>query len=180
VGGNKNIKVDVRVIAATNQDLEKLLRQKKFREDLYYRLNVIPLYVPALRQRREDIPYLAECFLQKLAEENGKPKKKLSPDAMRLMMNYQWPGNVRELENAIERSVVLEKNATIMPQNLPPAVQGLSPIEAEVGTTAVKTLNEMDAHFTSFIFYLLLTHKENFFLLFALFCGLFLRNQVFL
>src|SRR5690349_7207404 len=106
LGGIETIKVDVRIIAATNVDLKQLVQEGKFREDLYYRLNVISIQLPPLRDRREDVPQLAEYFVKKYCEENTKPLHSLSSEALRMLIDYQWPGNVRELENVIERAVV--------------------------------------------------------------------------
>jgi transcriptional regulator with PAS, ATPase and Fis domain len=105
VGSNQHVLVNVRVIAATNRDLQKLVIEKKFREDLFYRLNVLPIHLPALRERREDISLLIEHFLEKYSR-GGQPKV-ADKNAMRLLMSYDWPGNVRELENEIERATVL-------------------------------------------------------------------------
>ncbi|MEW6001724.1 MAG: sigma 54-interacting transcriptional regulator [Nitrospirota bacterium] len=118
VGGEKTIKVDVRLVAATSRNLESLVSQSKFREDLYYRLNVVPLSLPALRERKEDIPLLIEHFLRRFNEENNK-NLSLSTDSLRILVNYNWPGNVRELENTIERLVVMSGNNTIEPADLP-------------------------------------------------------------
>jgi len=107
LGGTKTLKVDVRVVAATNQDLRAALEQGTFREDLYYRLNVVPIGIPPLREHKEDIPYLVDHFLARLARESAKPITGLTPAAMRLLMDFHWPGNVRELENIIERAVAL-------------------------------------------------------------------------
>ncbi len=123
LGGVDTIKVDVRLIAATNADIEALVRRGEFREDLYYRLNVITLQLPPLRDRSEDIPLLAKHFLRTYAEENGKPMTSISPAAFELLMDYRWPGNVRELENAIERAVVLSSGETLEVDLLPPAVR---------------------------------------------------------
>lgn len=106
VGGSEEVHVDVRVIAATHKDLRGLVEEGRFREDLYYRLNVIEIVLPPLRERREDIPLLAEHFVERIANELGKPVEEISEDAMRLLMDHHWPGNVRELENAIERAIV--------------------------------------------------------------------------
>jgi DNA-binding NtrC family response regulator len=114
VGGTKTLKVDVRLIAATNRDLEQLVADGVFRADLYYRLQVIQIFLPSLRERRDDIPTLIEHFIQKFNKENGKQAKYLAPPAMDLVMKYGWPGNVRELENAIERCVVLADPAAEM------------------------------------------------------------------
>lgn len=124
LGGTKTIKVDVRLIAATNKNLEELVKQNAFREDLYYRLHVIEIYLPPLRERREDIPLLVEHFLQRYSRENGKRLKSVAPEAMDALMQYHWPGNVRELENAIERAVVLAESDTelLTSDLLPPAI----------------------------------------------------------
>jgi two-component system response regulator PilR (NtrC family) len=118
VGGTEQIKVDVRIISASNKDLEEAVREKKFREDLYYRLNVIQIKLPLLRERREDIPVLAEHFFKKYAQELDKDIREISPDAMKLLVNYDYPGNVRELQNIIERAVALEINNTLTVENL--------------------------------------------------------------
>ena len=107
LGGVETIKVDVRIIAATNVDLRRLTDEGKFREDLYYRLHVITVQLPALRERKDDIPLLVQHFLDKYGEENHKPNLELTPEALDLLMEYDWPGNVRELENVIERAAVL-------------------------------------------------------------------------
>jgi two-component system response regulator PilR (NtrC family) len=119
VGGNAEEPVDVRIICATNKDLEKKVQEAAFREDLYYRINVIPLPIPPLRERREDIPYLVRHFLRKVAREQGMPEKKISTEAMRLLEAHAWPGNVRELENLIERTVALEPSDVITTSSLP-------------------------------------------------------------
>jgi DNA-binding NtrC family response regulator len=119
LGSTNSIKVDVRVIAATNRNLEKALREGKFREDLYYRLNVISIVLQPLRDRKEDIPILIEYFIKKFCQENNKPVMKFSDRALDLCMSYDWPGNVRELENAMENAVVLGEGEIILPQLLP-------------------------------------------------------------
>ncbi len=113
VGGNEPIKVDVRVISATNKDIKKAVANGQFREDLYYRLNVVPIELPPLRERKEDIPLLAQHFLKKFAVENQKEIIGFSPETTDFLLKYEWPGNVRELENAIERAVILTKNSYI-------------------------------------------------------------------
>ncbi|QOY86416.1 sigma 54-interacting transcriptional regulator [Paludibaculum fermentans] len=113
VGSNHTVKVNVRIIAATNRDLEKAVQAGSFRSDLYYRLNVIPLHVPALRERRSDIPQLVQAFLQKYTKRMGKPIESVSRDAMKLLVDYSWPGNIRELQNVIERGVVLSRGAVL-------------------------------------------------------------------
>jgi len=124
LGGVQEIQVDVRIIAATNVDLHEAVREGRFREDLFYRLNVICLELPPLRSRREDIPLLAAHFLKFYADENGTEDRSLSPEAMRIIMDYEWPGNVRELENAMERGVVLSTSRTISPDLLPNQLTG--------------------------------------------------------
>jgi transcriptional regulator with GAF, ATPase, and Fis domain len=116
-------RVNVRVIAATNRNLRDMIRQGAFREDLYYRLNVIHLTVPSLRERREDIPQLIEHFLHQFTRGNGHVAKALSPDTMRLLCEYSWPGNVRELENVIERLIVTGRSESILPEELPMEVR---------------------------------------------------------
>jgi len=127
LGSTEEIDVDVRVIAATNKDLEKAIAAGEFREDLFYRLSVIPIHVPALRERREDIPLLARHFLERFRKEMEKPIHGISPEAMGLLETYDWPGNVRELENTIERAVALETGTEIVPRVLPERVNGVSP-----------------------------------------------------
>jgi len=124
LGGTQEIQVDVRIIAATNVDLHQAVREGRFREDLFYRLNVICLELPPLRARRQDIPLLAAHFLKFYADENDVPVPALAPDAMRILMDYEWPGNVRELENAMERGVVLATTRTITPDLLPASLTG--------------------------------------------------------
>ncbi len=124
LGGVQEIQVDVRVIAATNSELRQAVKDGKFREDLYYRLNVITIELPPLRNRKEDIPMLAQHFLQKYCAENEKPPRSLGPDALRALMDYRWPGNVRELENAIERAVVLSSHPVITADLFPEDIVG--------------------------------------------------------
>jgi len=133
LGGTETIKVDVRILAATNADLRRLVQENKFREDLYYRLNVITIPLPPLRDRKEDIPLLLAHFLKKFSQENGREGLHFSPEAMKMMMDYDWPGNVRELENAVERAVVLSSGPNLTPDLLP---EQLSPD----GSHAVRTL----------------------------------------
>jgi two-component system response regulator PilR (NtrC family) len=123
LGGMETIKVDVRIIAATNCDLKQMMEVGKFREDLYYRLHVINIYLPPLRQRKEDIPVLAQHFLVKYGEENNKRGLELAPEALDLLMDYHWPGNVRELENVMERAVVLATGARIGTDLIPEQVR---------------------------------------------------------
>src|SRR5690349_12885135 len=124
LGGVHEIQADVRIIAATNVDLKQLVREGKFREDLFYRLNVITIDLPPLRQRKEDIPLLVEFFLRRYSQENDRPLRRLTPEGLRPLLNYSWPGNVRELENVIERAVVLSSSPEIGPDLLPDTVVG--------------------------------------------------------
>jgi len=150
VGGTASLKVDVRVIAATNRDLAALVKEGRFREDLFYRLNVVRIVLPPLRERREDIPMLAQHFLQKFAAANAQPIRGCIPDTMALLQRYHWPGNVRELENVIERAVSLAHGPLVLPEDLPETIRtaGGGPLDDKVekaserdGTLA--TLDEM-------------------------------------
>ena len=118
VGGTEDIRVDARIIAATNKDLEEAVKEKRFRDDLFYRLNVIQIKLPPLRERREDIPILAAHFLKKYSEELNKNISRISPEALNLLLNYGYPGNVRELQNIIERAVALGNGQELTPQHL--------------------------------------------------------------
>lgn len=124
VGGEETIKGDFRVIAATNKDLKMMVDNNDFREDLYYRLNVIPISIPALRHRRQDIPLLIDYFIEKYSEQMGKPKMKISKTALEKMMNYEWKGNIRELQNIIERCVILSWGQEITEDILPKDIKG--------------------------------------------------------
>ena len=122
VGGTKTLRVDARVIAATNRDLAAEVRDGAFREDLFFRLNVFPLFLPPLRERREDIPLFVDHFLDRIAQDGGGPLKRLSPEALRAMLAYPWPGNVRELEHALERAALLSEGEAITARDLPPEI----------------------------------------------------------
>lgn len=128
VGDTKTIRVDCRVIAATNVDLMDVIQQGTFREDLYYRLNVIPIYLPALRERADDIPSLVNFFVKRYAEENGGPIARVTNSAVKFLAQYDWPGNVRELQNYIERALVLSDTGEIDASDLPQHVRGLAPL----------------------------------------------------
>jgi DNA-binding NtrC family response regulator len=125
VGGRENIEVDVRVIAATNQDIAEAVKRGEFREDLYYRLNVVNIYLPELRERREDIPLLVEHFLKRYAAENEQEPRHFSNEAMRLLMSYDWPGNVRELQNAVEHALAIGAGPTLTIADLPLHLSGM-------------------------------------------------------
>jgi DNA-binding NtrC family response regulator len=129
VGGTERVRIDARIVAATNQDLEQAVREGHFREDLYYRLNVIPIVLPPLRERRTDIPLLVEHFLRKYGDPKG--LREVSRDALEILANYEWPGNVRQLESVIERAVLLSEGPVIQPADLPAAVR--TPLSAPRG-----------------------------------------------
>jgi two-component system response regulator HydG len=122
VGGEQNVRVDVRVIAATNADLEAMVERGAFRRDLYYRLKVVTIQVPPLRERRQDIPVLVEAFLDELSRANAVPRKTVSVDALEALAGYHWPGNVRELKNILESVLVSSPGDRIVPADLPPSV----------------------------------------------------------
>ena len=131
VGGNQQIRVDVRLVTATNKNLEKLVSEGKFREDLFYRLNVVKITMPPLRGRREDIPLLAKTFLARFAKENGKPVRELTSDAMNCIQSYGWPGNVRELRTVIEHGVVMSNGPKITIRDLPLSLREEGPLRNE-------------------------------------------------
>ena len=123
VGGTASIKLNIRIIAATNKNLEQLIKQGKFREDLYYRLNVFPIHIPPLRERKTDIILLANFFVEKYSKIHNKPIERISSQALDTLVNYRWPGNVRELENYIERAILLSRDKIIHVYHLPPSLQ---------------------------------------------------------
>jgi Nif-specific regulatory protein len=138
VGGTKTIKVNVRVIAATNRNLEEAIAMNEFREDLYYRLNVFPLHIPPLRERKSDILLLADHFVTKYNKKNNKSVKRISTSAINMLMSYHWPGNVRELENVMERGILLATNDVIHAHHLPPTLQTAE----SSGTTLTSSLQD--------------------------------------
>jgi transcriptional regulator with PAS, ATPase and Fis domain len=148
LGGVQEIQVDVRIIAATNVDLRQMVREGKFREDLFYRLNVISLDLPPLRQRREDIPLLVQHFLQKYSEENERPRRRISTEALRPLVSYNWPGNVRELENTIERAVVLSSDSDIGVDLLPDHIVGrgnsIAALDAATGASLFSIMEDCE------------------------------------
>ena len=146
VGGNVPITVDVRVIAATNRNILQEVREGRFREDLYYRLNVVQIHMPALRERKEDIPRLAKYFLDIFNQERGLPHLTISDKALARMIQYEWPGNVRELRNAIERAVVMGNDQEILPEHLPIS-PGVPKSGLEVGLTLRQALNAFKRDF---------------------------------
>jgi two-component system response regulator HydG len=162
VGSARTVKVDIRVIAATNRDLEKDVKDGRFREDLYYRLNVVPILLPPLRERKEDISPLTDHFLALYGEKNRKSLKGISDKALDLLVRYDWPGNIRELENCVERAVIMAREEVIVPADFPPQIQVLSREEGANGfnipsgisleemerALIVKTLAETDGNRT--------------------------------
>lgn len=148
VGGSDEISIDIRVVTATNKDLQKEVEAGTFREDLFYRLNVVHMALPPLRERREDIPLLVGHFMDKLAKDNGMPPKAFSPEAMGYLSGYEWPGNIRQLQNVVERCLVLVKNNAIVPDDLPPEIRDeetqfksavdLLPVEIDLANTLEK------------------------------------------
>ncbi len=144
VGGNETIRVNVRVIAATNRNLEHAMEEGHFREDLYYRLNVFPIHIPPLRERRDDILLLSDHFIAKYAEANHKPIHRISTPAIDLLMAYHWPGNVRELENCVERAVLLSVDGVIHSHHLPPSLQSAESTNTQVHGTLQESLDNLE------------------------------------
>lgn len=144
LGGTKLVKVDLRVIAASNRNLQKAVEDGEFREDLYYRLNVIPILIPPLRERKEDIPLLTEVFLKEFTEAHRREKKDCSPEALKQLVHYSWPGNVRELKNVIERLVVTIKENVILVEHLPLEIQASKDEEKTMVVSLGKTLKEIE------------------------------------
>src|ERR1700685_2165416 len=149
LGGVQEIQVDVRIITATNVDLRQLVREGKFREDLFYRLNVIMIDLPPLRQRKEEIPLLAGFFLNRYSQENERPTRRITPEALRPLVSYAWPGNVRELENTIERAVVLSSDSDIGPDLLPDHIIGrgsvVPTLDASSGATLFSIMEDCES-----------------------------------
>ncbi len=144
VGGTSTISLDVRILAATHQNLEEKMQNKEFRSDLYYRLNVFPIYVPPLRERKTDIMLLAEFFLEKYGKKTGKTVKRISSEAIDMLMSYHWPGNIRELENCIERALILSDQDVIRSYHLPPSLQMPQPSQITEKPAAISgNLEEM-------------------------------------
>jgi Nif-specific regulatory protein len=142
VGGGTTIKVNVRVVAATNRDLRQMVADGKFREDLYYRLNVFPIFVPPLRKRKGDILLLADHFLEKYSKESGKKVTRLSSSVIDMLYSYHWPGNVRELENVMERAVLLAESDAIHPHHMPPTLQTAEITGVNRPRTSLKEMSE--------------------------------------
>ncbi|HOV39863.1 MAG TPA: sigma-54 dependent transcriptional regulator, partial [Spirochaetales bacterium] len=144
VGGNETIRCNVRVIAATNRNLEQLMEKGTFREDLYYRLNVFPIHIPPLRERKSDIILLSDHFIEKYSTQNHKNIQRISTPAIDLLMAYHWPGNVRELENCIERAVLLSTDEVIHSHHLPPSLQSAESTNTRLHTTLQEALDNLE------------------------------------
>ncbi len=144
VGGNETVRTNVRVIAATNRNLEQLMETNTFREDLYYRLNVFPIHIPPLRDRKSDILLLSDHFIDKYAAQNHRAIRRISTPAIDLLMNYHWPGNVRELENCIERAVLLSVDEVIHSHHLPPTLQSAESTDTRLRGTLDESLNNIE------------------------------------
>ncbi len=164
IGGGRTIAIDVRIITATNKDLEKEIAKGNFREDLFYRLNVIPLEVPPLRQRKKDIPLLVDTFLEALSDQAAAPKKTITKTALGLLQDYDWPGNVRELKNLVERLAIMKKTAVIDTADIPPPYNGeLKSVEKEAAGSlfSIDTLEEARAAFEKQFFKRKLADENN-------------------
>jgi Nif-specific regulatory protein len=144
VGGNETIRVNVRVVAATNRNLEQLIDEGRFREDLYYRLNVFPVHIPPLRDRKSDVLLLADYFVEKYAARNYVAVRRISTPAIDLLMSYHWPGNVRELENCIERAVLLSVDEVIHSHHLPPSLQSAESTNTALNGTLEESLDNLE------------------------------------
>ena len=147
IGGNTSISVDVRVISATNRDIAQEVAAGNFREDLYYRMNVVEIRMPPLRERKEDIPLLADYFLEVFKAERGGAKLKISGKALKKMQDYDWPGNIRELRNALERAVVMGNGRDVLPQDLPIGQVKTEAAGIEVGITMEEAINQFKRDF---------------------------------
>ncbi len=145
LGSTVDLKVDVRLVAATNRDLVQMSREGTFREDLFYRLNVFPIMVPPLRERRDDIPLLARHFLRRANHPGG--EKRLAPEALELLKSYAWPGNIRELQNMIESAVIIAENAEIQARDLPVVVRGQDPHAAGLDLSENMSLEELERRY---------------------------------
>jgi DNA-binding NtrC family response regulator len=147
VGGRENIPIDIRLVSASNQDLEDAVKRNEFRQDLYYRLNVVPVRLPDLKDRREDIPLLVHHFLQKFAQQHGEPARRFSNDGMRILMTHTWPGNVRELENAVEHALTMGSGDVLTPEDLPASVTTPERDIVEEATLDNATLAEVERRY---------------------------------
>ena len=147
VGGRENIPIDIRLVSASNQELEDAVKRNEFRQDLYYRLNVVPVRLPDLKDRREDIPLLVHHFLQKFAQQHGEPARRFSNEGMRILMTHTWPGNVRELENAVEHALTMGSGEVLTPEDLPASVTTPERDIVEEATLDNVTLSEVERRY---------------------------------
>ena len=161
VGGRDTIRVDVRVIAASNRDLAALIAAGQFREDLFYRLNVVPIEVPPLRARKEDIPDLIEHFITVFCNEHGKRQKTVAPAALAYFLTYDWPGNVRELRNMVERLVIMAPGDVVLPEHLPPPLRSREEVAAGAAGSAKSLKEARDGFERAFILAELRTQDWN-------------------
>ncbi|MDP2799832.1 MAG: sigma 54-interacting transcriptional regulator, partial [Deltaproteobacteria bacterium] len=163
VGGTKTINVDVRVIAASNKNLEEEIKKGNFREDLYHRLNVVPIEMPPLRERLSDIPLLVKEFLSEFASDGGLRRKEISDGALQLLAAYHWPGNVRELRNVVERLVIMSPGALISEKDVSSSIRGAKAVEKKAGDMfAFETFKDAKAHFErEFILHKLVENDGN-------------------
>ena len=143
VGSEESVEVDVRLLLATNEDLSKAVAEGRFRQDLFYRVSVVPIHLPPLRERVADIPLLVQHFLRRASEENSKPVKHVHDTAMTILQAHPWPGNIRELENVIERGVILARGDTLMPGDLPPDLTRSAPAPTGARTLPLKRALEI-------------------------------------
>jgi len=160
VGGNQRIRVDVRIIAATHQNLMDAIGEKTFREDLFYRLSVVPIHIPPLRERKEDIPLLVQYFNQRYNRKRKKLVAGISPAAMEMLIEYNWPGNVRELENTIERAMIMEESEVITPKSLPWLSQPDGGEKGILGSKKLTSLEEMEKEHIEFVLERAARHKS--------------------
>jgi two-component system response regulator HydG len=151
VGGTEPIRVDVRLVCATNRDLEAEVRAGRFREDLYFRINVVTVRMPPLRDRAGDIPILVRHFINKIARREGRAEASVSPEALDILTRHAWPGNVRELENAIERAVAIAKGNVVLPSDLPAEVYGGSPSAPASIIDDRPTLGELEKRYIALV-----------------------------
>jgi DNA-binding NtrC family response regulator len=147
VGGRENLPIDIRLVSASNQDLEEAVKKGEFRQDLFYRLNVVPVRLPDLKDRREDIPLLVLHFLQKFSQQHNEPVRRFSNEAMRILMTHSWPGNVRELENAVEHALTMGSGDVLTPEDLPASVTAPERDIVEEATLDNATLSEVERRY---------------------------------
>ncbi|MBI4841304.1 MAG: sigma-54-dependent Fis family transcriptional regulator [candidate division NC10 bacterium] len=161
LGGTRLLRVDVRIIAASNRNLEQRVREGLFREDLFYRLNVVPIHLPPLRERREDIPLLLEIFLEEFAQVHRRPPKTISREAMRALLTYDWPGNVRELRNVIERLTVTIRDDVLQPAHLPVAIQSQAQADKTIMVPLGRPMREIEREVIRRTLQEVTSHREN-------------------